>query len=180
MAFGATLSSLTQARLPSGASCRASPEFLQGLGDGGVLRLERGQGGGGAGDVGGLALQLHDLGDAHELGRAEIAATPLDRVRGARQQRRVRSGDGRFELLGRADRIVKVEERRISLDAIEARLRESEWVDEVRLVALPGRRVLLAAVAMPTTEGRALLDAEALRLRRPVTRALAAELFRPR
>jgi len=70
------------------------------------------------------------------------------------------AGDGRFELLGRADRIVKIEERRISLDAIEARLRESEWIDEVRLVALPGPRMLLAGVAVPTTEGRALLDAE--------------------
>ena len=70
------------------------------------------------------------------------------------------AGDGRFQLLGRADRIVKIEERRISLDAIEARLRESEWVDEVRLVALPGQRVLLAAVAVPTMAGRALLDGE--------------------
>lgn len=70
------------------------------------------------------------------------------------------TGDGRFQLLGRADRIVKIEERRISLDAIEARLRESEWLDEVRLVALPGQRVLLAAVAVPTAAGRALLDGE--------------------
>jgi acyl-CoA synthetase (AMP-forming)/AMP-acid ligase II len=70
------------------------------------------------------------------------------------------TGDGRFQLLGRADRIVKIEERRISLDAIEARLRESEWLDEVRLVALPGQRVLLAAVAVPTANGRELLDAE--------------------
>ena len=70
------------------------------------------------------------------------------------------SGDGRFQLLGRADRIVKIEERRISLDAIEARLRDSEWLDEVRLVALPGQRMLLAAVAVPTVKGRELLDAE--------------------
>ena len=70
------------------------------------------------------------------------------------------TGDGRFQLLGRADRIVKIEERRISLDAIEARLRECEWLDDVRLVALQGQRMLLAAVAVPTTEGRALLDAE--------------------
>jgi len=70
------------------------------------------------------------------------------------------NGDGRFQLLGRADRIVKIEERRISLEAIEARLRDSEWLDEVRLVALPGQRVLLAAVAVPTDKGRDLLDAE--------------------
>lgn len=70
------------------------------------------------------------------------------------------SGDGRFQLLGRADRIVKIEERRISLDAIEARLRESGWLGEVRLVPLPGARVLLAAVAVPTGTGRELLDGE--------------------
>ena len=70
------------------------------------------------------------------------------------------SGDGRFQLLGRADRIVKIEERRISLDAIETRLRESEWLDEVRLLALPGPRVLLVAVAVPTSAGRELLDGE--------------------
>ncbi len=70
------------------------------------------------------------------------------------------TGDGRFQLLGRADRIVKIEERRISLDAIEGRLRESQWLDEVRLVALPGQRVLLAAVVVPTAAGRALLDGE--------------------
>ena len=70
------------------------------------------------------------------------------------------AGDGRFQLLGRADRIVKIEERRISLDAIEARLRESEWLDEVRLLALPGQRMLLAAAVVPTAAGRVLLDGE--------------------
>lgn len=70
------------------------------------------------------------------------------------------TGDGCFQLLGRADRIVKIEERRISLDAIEARLRASDWLDDVRLVALPGQRVVLAAVAVPTAKGRELLGAE--------------------
>ena len=70
------------------------------------------------------------------------------------------AGDGRFELLGRADRIVKLEERRISLDAIQARLQESELLDEVRVVALPGHRILLAVAAVPSVDGQALLDAE--------------------
>jgi 3-hydroxymyristoyl/3-hydroxydecanoyl-(acyl carrier protein) dehydratase len=70
------------------------------------------------------------------------------------------TGDGRFELLGRADRIVKLEERRISLDAIQLRLQGSELLDEVRVLALPGNRILLAAAAVPSAAGQALLDAE--------------------
>ena len=70
------------------------------------------------------------------------------------------TGDGRFQLLGRADRIVKIEERRISLDAIEARLRDSDLVDEARVVALPGHRMLLAVAAVPTPAGKPMLDAE--------------------
>lgn len=70
------------------------------------------------------------------------------------------AGDGRFELLGRADRIVKLEERRISLDAIQARLQDSELLDEVRVVALPGHRILLAVAAVPSADGQALLDAD--------------------
>ena len=69
-------------------------------------------------------------------------------------------GDGRFELLGRADRIVKLEERRISLDAIQSRLQDSGLLDEVRVVALPGHRILLAVAAVPSADGQALLDAD--------------------
>jgi acyl-coenzyme A synthetase/AMP-(fatty) acid ligase len=69
-------------------------------------------------------------------------------------QDRARAGlDGGFELLGRADRIVKIEERRISLDAIERRLRASDWLHEARVVALPGARVLLAVAAVANAEG---------------------------
>ena len=70
------------------------------------------------------------------------------------------AGDGRFELLGRADRIVKLEERRISLDAIQARLQHSDLLDEVRVLALPGRRILLAVAAVPNENGQSLLDLE--------------------
>ena len=70
------------------------------------------------------------------------------------------AGDGRFELLGRADRIVKLEERRISLDAIQARLQDSELLDDVRVLALPGHRILLAVAAVASAHGRALLDAD--------------------
>ncbi len=73
-------------------------------------------------------------------------------------------GDG-FILHGRADRIVKIEEKRVSLDAIEAALVASGFVREARVLALPagghesGRQVLAAFVVL-NEEGRAqLLDA---------------------
>ena len=70
------------------------------------------------------------------------------------------AGGGCFELLGRADRIVKLEERRISLDAIQLRLQDSDLLDEVRVIALPGHRVLLAVAAVASANGQRLLDAE--------------------
>jgi len=70
------------------------------------------------------------------------------------------SGIG-FVLRGRADRIVKIEEKRISLDAIEAALCAGSLVREAKVLAVPapGRQVL-AAFVVPTPQGQALLDRE--------------------
>lgn len=73
-------------------------------------------------------------------------------------QDRARALDGGFELLGRADRIVKLEERRISLDAIENRLRESALVEDARVLMIDGERIALAAVVVPTASGRQRLN----------------------
>ena len=83
------------------------------------------------------------------------------------------SGDG-FVLRGRADRIVKIEEKRISLDAIEAALRAGGLVREARVVTAPsaGRQVL-AAFVVPTEAGQALLDGEG---RAAMSRALREQL----
>ena len=69
-----------------------------------------------------------------------------------------RVDDAGFELLGRSDRIVKIEEKRISLAAIEKALCASGLVSEARVLSLPGERLTLAAVAVPTSTGKALLD----------------------
>jgi len=66
----------------------------------------------------------------------------------------------KFELLGRSDRIIKLEERRISLTAIEKHLHVSEWIHECRLVVLPGQRERLAAVAVLTNAGKNILEAD--------------------
>lgn len=92
-------------------------------------------------------------------------------------------GDG-FVLLGRADRIVKVEEKRVSLAAVEQALLDSGQVLDARALLLPGQRQELGVVLVPTaaawvqieTAGRAAWLA-------PLRERLAAQLeatVRPR
>jgi len=72
------------------------------------------------------------------------------------QDRAVASAHG-FALLGRADQIVKLEERRVSLTAIERHLLKSPELRELRVIALPGQRKRLAAVAVLSSHGQAQL-----------------------
>lgn len=63
---------------------------------------------------------------------------------------------GGFRLLGRGDRIAKIEEKRISLAAIEQALVSTPWVAEARALVVDtpiGPRI--GVVAVPTPEGRA-------------------------
>ncbi|MGF1688559.1 AMP-binding protein [Photobacterium japonica] len=64
-----------------------------------------------------------------------------------------------FLLLGRVDRIVKIEEKRISLTEVEARLCALPWVKEVAVLVLEDpRRVSLGAVLTLTADGEAELE----------------------
>jgi len=68
----------------------------------------------------------------------------------------------RFLLRGRADRIVKIEEKRVSLDAVEAALRATGLVREARVLACVdagAARQSLAAFVVPNEAGAALLGA---------------------
>ncbi|GGI54285.1 AMP-binding protein [Oxalicibacterium solurbis] len=72
----------------------------------------------------------------------------------------------RFLLQGRSDRIVKIEEKRISLDAIESGLMRSSLVSEVRVLPCddaPERRQKLAAFVVLSDRGQALLKASGKR-----------------
>ena len=62
--------------------------------------------------------------------------------------------DGRFILRGRIDRIVKIEEKRISLDRIEARLMQSPLVREARVLVCTGERDRVAAFVVLSEQGR--------------------------
>lgn len=64
--------------------------------------------------------------------------------------------DGRFELKGRADRVVKIEEKRVSLPEVEQRLNECPSVELARVIPLTsddGKRQILGAVIEPSTAG---------------------------
>ncbi|MFA0930308.1 AMP-binding protein [Pseudomonas syringae pv. tagetis] len=61
--------------------------------------------------------------------------------------------DGRFELLGRLDRIVKLEEKRISLPLIEQALAAHDWVCEARLGVVQENRASLGALLVLSDEG---------------------------
>lgn len=67
--------------------------------------------------------------------------------------------DGRFELRGRADAVVKFEDKRISLDEMRSRLLGHAWVSDARLLLLPGARTLIGAVVIPSAAGYAALAA---------------------
>ncbi len=68
--------------------------------------------------------------------------------------------DHRFVLTGRADRVVKVEGKRVSLPEIEGLLTKSPWVRDAAALIADDKRSSLAAVVVLTEEGRAILAAE--------------------
>jgi len=79
-----------------------------------------------------------------------------------RAERSTRDGEQRFLLRGRSDRIVKIEEKRISLSAMEAAIIGTGLAAEARVILcepVAGERQRLAAFVVPTAAGGALLAA---------------------
>ncbi|MEO7363604.1 MAG: AMP-binding protein, partial [Gemmatimonadaceae bacterium] len=77
--------------------------------------------------------------------------------------------DGHFTLLGRSDRIAKIEGKRISLVGIEALLLQSGLVADVRVLQLESARDEIGAVIVPNENGWSVL-------RTAQTRGLRAKL----
>jgi len=65
--------------------------------------------------------------------------------------------DGRFTLHGRSDRIVKIEEKRLSLTELEQRLMTEPWVDEAHALVIARSRDVVVAVVMLNQQGFELL-----------------------
>lgn len=71
--------------------------------------------------------------------------------------------DGQFELQGRADRIVKIEGKRVSLTEMEKRLQDHPLVSNARVLVLSGKRTQIAAVVILSEAGLAQLEREGRR-----------------
>jgi acyl-coenzyme A synthetase/AMP-(fatty) acid ligase len=71
-----------------------------------------------------------------------------------RTEDRIAFNDAGFTLLGRQDRIVKLAEKRISLDEVERRLQQLAWVQEAVVLPLEQEaRQVLGAVLILSAEG---------------------------
>lgn len=81
--------------------------------------------------------------------------------------------DGRFELLGRLDRIVKLEEKRISLPLLEQALATHDWVSEARFGVVRENRASLGALVVLSASGVHALRNQG---RRALTHALRQHL----
>ena len=83
--------------------------------------------------------------------------------------------DHRFMLLGRADDVLKFEDKRVSLGEMRARLLQHPWVAEARLLLLPGRRQHIGAVVVVKPERRGTQPREL----RETLRGWMAERYEP-
>lgn len=78
---------------------------------------------------------------------------------GLRLDDRIRPGaDGRFLLQGRQDRIVKIEEKRLSLSELERRLVETPWIEEAVALVIEKGRAIVAVAAVLSAEGKEYLQ----------------------
>lgn len=177
-------------RLPSHLDWRAAAARLRAVfSSGGPLAAEASVAAGqllgqvpteiyGSSETGGVAWRRHHPGSPGAWEALPGVAWRIEAASGRLEVRSPHLGDdgwleledrvnnapgGRFLLLGRGDRLVKIEEKRISLDAIEAGLLASGFAVEARVIVCPeraGERQVLAAFVVPSDSGRALLDAE--------------------
>lgn len=87
--------------------------------------------------------------------------------------------DGRFRLLGRLDRTVKIEEKRLSLPDLEGRLAAHPWVGAAAAVVLPGRRQRLGVALVASAAGREVMRVEGRRAATEELRSHLADYFDP-
>jgi acyl-coenzyme A synthetase/AMP-(fatty) acid ligase len=90
----------------------------------------------------------------------EIRSPHLSDANWFRTSDRARAvADGRLAIQGRVDRIVKIEEKRISLDLMEAQLMQSSLVHDARMLVIDGHRQQVAAFVVLSATGAAMLAA---------------------
>jgi acyl-coenzyme A synthetase/AMP-(fatty) acid ligase len=97
-------------------------------------------------------------------GLLQIRAPQLPTMEWFGSADRVVMNGGSFELAGRADRIVKLQEKRVSLDAVERVLLASGLLRQARALVLDAPRTALAVIAQPNEAGWQLASAAKPRL----------------
>ncbi|KIQ05683.1 MULTISPECIES: acyl-CoA synthetase family protein [Pseudomonas] len=115
-----------------------------------------------------VKLELNDEG-ALRLSSPYLPAGHWEQMADAAQI----EADGRFMLGARLDRIVKLEEKRISLPLLEQALALHEWVSEARLGVLQQGRAFLGALVALSPEGLHVLRNQG---RRHLTESLRQHL----
>lgn len=83
----------------------------------------------------------------------EVRSAHTDVVGWQAMSDRVRVSDVGFELLGRSDRIVKIEEKRVSLNAVEQTLLSTGLIAEARVLVQADQRTQLVVAAVPSPDG---------------------------
>lgn len=96
----------------------------------------------------GVALDLNDDG-ALRIASPYLPAGHVEQSADAAELQ----ADGRFALRGRLDRIVKLEEKRISLPMLEQALMAHEWVADARLGVIQQGRAFLGALLALSPSG---------------------------
>lgn len=90
---------------------------------------------------------------------------------------RVELIDSGFELRGREDHIVKIEEKRISLMQVEQQLIQSSLIDDVVVFSMENNRQFLAALIQLNAQGQCLLESNGrLRLKNKIKQELQHKL----
>lgn len=82
-----------------------------------------------------------------------------DSIRMIEEAEEVREGKQGFHLLGRKDRVVKIEEKRISLTEVEQRLIALDKVEDAAVIALESNnRIILGAVIVVSADGEKCIE----------------------
>jgi len=75
-----------------------------------------------------------------------------------------KSSEGTFRLLGRLDRTVKLEEKRINLTQMEQRCQNNNAIVECKILVIRGQRTILAGVVVLSNVGKEIYQIEGNRL----------------
>lgn len=82
-----------------------------------------------------------------------------------------------FKLLGRKDRVVKIEEKRVSLNAIEHTLNASPLIKEAKIVVLQHHRIFLGAIIVLNEQGREFLETNKKQSLNQLFKSQLAEIY---